>query len=563
MKKDRIIFAILTSSIISLTGCGGDSNNTTISSGTNDELVDSGNHLNPDGEQNSEVPNENSGGGKDVENTDTQNKTQFHVFDVNNILLKNTTVKILAVDGLKDTNISSTAYFMQTNQYPDVTAFADVATYITDEKGGFTVPSLAVGNYYVLVQQGQNSVISAFSIHSDDDLHTIALRPRLSCSDQTCTETTEISAIIGEFSGRILSHDQPVANAQISLSGGANTNGAYVTSMTDADGYFNLPINVASKFATTIENSTLTILASGYETKYINIAVPSSASYGNIFNIEKSTSNLPTLIWRENFESNSLTRNGWTASSTSVNQVKWNLLENPYSILNNALDLIVNLASNDLSHGVIPMALEGNASYWFGSTISGNYADSANVPIRAELESPVIDLSQVSKPISLTFKSWWEIESLNPNQKGFDLMDVMISKDGGATYFVLARFNPLSDPQTNMSREAIPYSNAGYNLAPLKLQQEPIPLDEYVGNNNIRLKFRFNTIDELHNHFRGWMIDDIAIRQAEGTFPLYEQYLTNTNPLVKSAKIFSAVALAETVLSYTLCDQRWDLTPIR
>ncbi|RXY96679.1 hypothetical protein, partial [Klebsiella pneumoniae] len=121
------------------------------------------------------------------------------------------------------------------------------------------------------------------------------------------------------------------------------------------------------------------------------------------------------------------------------------------------------------------------------------------------LTSPVIDLSTTQKPISLSFKTWWEIESVNPSSRGYDAMDVEVSVNGGE-FKKLARLNPLSDPQTDYNRWSIPFSNFGFNLAPQFAQQEAISLDEYAGQSNVKIRFKFDTVDQYYNAYRGWII---------------------------------------------------------
>ncbi|MDV2438842.1 hypothetical protein QR665_04940 [Acinetobacter gerneri] len=96
-------------------------------------------------------------------------------------------------------------------------------------------------------------------------------------------------------------------------------------------------------------------------------------------------------------------------------------------------------------------------------------------------------------------------------------------------------------------------------MAPILTQQEPISLDEYVGQKDVRIKFRFNSVDQHYNYFRGWMLDDIKIEQTAGTFPLFEEHLN----IQTNNSVFSAVSLAKSVLQATLGDERWDSVPSR
>lgn len=224
----------------------------------------------------------------------------------------------------------------------------------------------------------------------------------------------------------------------------------------------------------------------------------------------------------------------WTKQS-SLQQPMWNLIKTGHGIQNNLVGKSVLLAPNDSSQGVVPNPPQGSQAYWFGDIQQGNFIgqqkqtdkllDGGTSKSRndAQLTSPSIDLSKLSKPLSLNFKTWWEIESVNPNDKGFDLMDIQVSTDGEKSYKTIARLNPLFDPETTLIKDPIPFTNFGFNNAPMVSQQEPISLDEFAGQANVKLRFQFRTVDGLYNGFRGWMIDDIQIKKTQGTFPLFTE----------------------------------------
>lgn len=100
-------------------------------------------------------------------------------------------------------------------------------------------------------------------------------------------------------------------------------------------------------------------------------------------------------------------------------------------------------------------------------------------------------------------------------------MDVRVSIAGEDKFVTLARLNPLADPVSTVDRDALPFSTAGFNRAPIWLQQEPISLEEFAGQ-SIQIRFVFDTKDELYNGFRGWMLDDLKILPVQGTHPRFE-----------------------------------------
>ncbi len=249
-----------------------------------------------------------------------------------------------------------------------------------------------------------------------------------------------------------------------------------------------------------------------------------------------------------------------------------------HNIRNHQVNLRVRLAPNDQSQGKLPEPLQGNTAYWYGDKLNGNFlgaiSDSSVTSNfdggtsqndnMGELISPVINLSQQQAPLSLSFKTWWEIESVNPNNQGFDLMNILVSTDGGISFKNLARLNPLADPSSAYERAPIPYSNLGFNLAPATVQQEAISLDEYAGKANVQLKFQFRTVDELYNGFRGWMIDDVVIQKKVGTFPLFngasfDEHSDSFSQPYSTAAVKQAGALLKSTKSY----ERWAEVPQR
>ncbi|MEK5750004.1 carboxypeptidase regulatory-like domain-containing protein, partial [Acinetobacter nosocomialis] len=87
----------------------------------------------------------------------------------------------------------------------------------------------------------------------------------LTCNNADCETIDPVSeAIIGTLWGQVLWQGQALANTEVSLFGGAATNGAFVTALTDAKGYFSLAFNVSDELGDTLKNATLMISAPGY-----------------------------------------------------------------------------------------------------------------------------------------------------------------------------------------------------------------------------------------------------------------------------------------------------------
>ena len=475
---------------------------------------------------------------------------ELTLLDVNNLSLNAASIQILSDEEWQKVQASSLKMatdiltvddseqlFPPINSLPTATHFKG-QSYLANAQGIVKLPKLAAGTYYVLVTKNGQSAVSAFLIHPKNTNKSIVLNVVLNCLDQDCQTLSDApvnDAVVGTLSGQVIYKGKPLANAQVALSGGAATNGAFVSAITDANGYFTLSFNVSNTLLEALKNATLTISSAGTNTMTKKVTVIASSASGYQFEVLPETASADA-VWRETFEADSTTRNAWTSSQPSVANVDWQLLNKGHNIRNNQVNQRVRLAPNDQSQGKVPEPLQGNTAYWYGDKVNGNFIGAlrdSSTPLefdggtsqydnRGELISPVINLSQYQAPLSLSFKTWWEIESVNPNNQGYDLMNILVSTDGGNSFKTLARLNPLADPSSEYERAPIPYSNLGFNLAPAAVQQEAISLDEYAGKANVQLKFQFRTVDELYNGFRGWMIDDVVIQKKAGTFPLFD-----------------------------------------
>ena len=517
---------------------------------------------------------------------------ELTLLDVNNLALNAASIQILSDEewqkvqagSLKIATNTITAddseqLFPPINSLPTATHFKG-QSYLANAQGIVKLPKLAAGTYYVLVTKNGQSVVSAFLIHPKNTNKSIVLNVVLNCLDQDCQTLSDApvnDAVVGTFSGQVIFKGKPLANAQVSLSGGTATNGAFVSAVTDANGYFTLSFNVSNALLEALKNATLTISGAGFNSITKKVTVIASSASGHQFEVLPETASADA-VWRETFEADSSTRNAWTRSQPSVANVDWQLLNKGHNIRNNQVNQRVRLAPNDQSQGKVPEPLQGNTAYWYGDKVNGNFigalSDSSTAlefdggtsqyDNRGELISPVINLSQYQAPLSLSFKTWWEIESVNPNNQGFDLMNILVSTDGGNSFKTLARLNPLADPSSAYERAPIPYSNLGFNLAPAAVQQEAISLDEYAGKANVQLKFQFRTVDQLYNGFRGWMIDDVVIQKKAGTFPLFDGASLDEN-LDSFSQDYSGVTAkqAGVLLKSTKSYARWAEVPQR
>ena len=482
----------------------------------------------------------NDGNGYTLQSVDLDS---VELVDANNQLLAGAEVAVVAADETEaSVGAAGADDFFPSDIFVDDDAFNEVDPLTADDEGRLEVPPglLGKGRWHMRTSRGGAASYQMVVIGSGNASASSRFRSSLSCSTFDSCVDQGAEAIIGSLSGVVYDSNGPVAGAQVSLSGGEATNGAYASAITEDDGVYKLTFNVSNNLAEALEASTLRAVAEAYEGSAQTIAVRSGNATGA--NIELTAiaagddGSDGGVLWRETFEDDSGTVTAWEVDGGHTDEggagyTGWTLMESGHGAANVLVDTNVKLAPDDQSEGAVPDPAQGNYAYWYGSAVTGNFLGAETSPGQWDggsglhhsgtLTSPAIDLSEAAAPISLTFRTWWEIESVNPNENGFDLMSIQISTDGGESFQTIARLNPLSDPASDVERAPLPYSNYGFNAAPGWIQQEPISLDGVAGESDIRLRFEFRTVDGLYNGFRGWLVDDVVIQEGEGTFPLW------------------------------------------
>lgn len=188
---------------------------------------------------------------------------------------------------------------------------------------------------------------------------------------------------------------------------------------------------------------------------------------------------------------------------------------------------LVSLGTGDDSRGALPSPGAGAQSLWFGADAYGNYAGEltstgalgglsnmgdlggTSTDVRSGLAtSPEFIVPTTGGSPQVTFRSWFEIESVNPRR--FDLMTLSVRDADGVTEVL--RLNPGTDPSGG--RPNLPFTSGGFNASPV-WTTETADLSAYKGR-RIQLVFAFNTGDVLYNAFRGWIVDDVALRLSSG-----------------------------------------------
>ncbi|TVP52538.1 MAG: carboxypeptidase regulatory-like domain-containing protein [Halomonadaceae bacterium] len=347
-----------------------------------------------------------------------------------------------------------------------------------------------------------------------------------SCYQGQCEDIAD-QAIVGSVTGLVHNDDGPIADAQVGLSGGAATNGAFAQTRTDSDGHYTLTFNVSGQKAHALLYSTLSVTAPDHAPYREELALFESSLAGVNARLEPAEAS--EILWQETFESDSPTVADWQVDG-GIADTTWQPIEAGHGISNTQVGDGVRLAPDDTSEGQLPDPANGISAYWYGDASQGNPGgDPESTEAHSgSLTSPAIDLSGVDSdtPISLRFSTWWETsssnEAMNHDQ---ERMTVLVSTDG-ETFTPLAGLTPRPEPQSgeDYPRDTIPFSNQGFNRAPGWTTQEPIPLDALAGESQVRVRFDYQAPEGSAAQFRGWLIDEVAVVQEPGTFPPWQAH---------------------------------------
>lgn len=447
----------------------------------------------------------------------------------------------------------------------------------TNGQGDLSLVGLGKGKYDVMVCKSGVDTRLTLTIVDDNSASSALIAVPVVTADYGVVTALPGGHLLVSIAGIIYSNKGVVANAQVALSGGALTNGAMTTAITDDDGFYSLVINMNKDKLLALQHGTLHVVAEGFEslamsgqdfTQFaafsgVNLALTARAD---------DVVDAGVFPYREDFErvSSAGVCGEWRVEGFDIDSEAdevnlWHSHHKGLGLVNQAyVSRLVSLAPNDDSLGKLPDPAQGVKACWYGKgpagggIVEGNFlnehdesydagyddnVDNGDEGVAAPLDggtsiaehggalvSPVIDFSSEGAPLALTFKTWWEIEAINPNDDGFDLMSIDYQIQGEKVWQNLARLNPLTDPVVVGDVSALPYSNAGFNQAPRWLQQEPITLDALAGK-VFKLRFSFSTVDHLYNGFRGWLIDEVTVIRQLGTFPIGHEKMAEPSSL--------------------------------
>jgi hypothetical protein len=314
----------------------------------------------------------------------------------------------------------------------------------------------------------------------------------------------------GGLSGRVLDNlGNPLVGVSVAISGGAQTNGIFRSTTTGADGTYALVgIVLDDTQGAPIEQFTALATRSGFATAQASVQLVENETVPNV-DFQLSPSQGGTVFFEDGFE----TATSWSA------QGFWNR-STLQDITNAAVPTFVQLAPGDASAGALPLPIEGTYAFWYGEAGSGNFlgtqsqgdfagsGGTSEAPNAGTLTSPILQIPQGASTASVRFSTWFEIESVNPNESGYDLMTISVFDEASGVTTDLGRLNPFVDP-TLPERNPIPFTSGGFNAPPV-WRTAYADLSAFAGA-NIRLIFTFDTVDGLYNGFRGWIIDDVVV----------------------------------------------------
>ncbi|PLX71225.1 MAG: hypothetical protein C0602_02250 [Denitrovibrio sp.] len=365
----------------------------------------------------------------------------------------------------------------------------------------------------------------------DDDSQDVVHKFPITSSDKQ-----NVSAVEGTVYGP---YGAKIAGVSVRISGGNFTNGYLASAVTDERGRYTITnISKTDTGGQRIPSFDMTASKDGYEMEIAEdiILLAGKTKRQNFFMTEAEVEENepePTVYFSDDFESDK----GWKST------YYWHRQElQEKTIANTFYDSGVEVAmapdeKTDVPY--LPAAYSGSYAYWFGEEATGSFQnitslfDYSNVDYSTiespyidpeaefdynyeysfyggRLTSPAIDLTDATSPV-LEFQTWWEIESVNPNSQGYDIMAVEVSTNG--TDFVnISKLNPYIDHNDD-DRMAKPFTSGGFNRAPV-WAAETIDLSAYAGE-TVYIQFVFNTVDMSYNKFRGWMIDDFSVTESE------------------------------------------------
>lgn len=357
-------------------------------------------------------------------------------------------------------------------------------------QGAYLFAGLRPGNYTLAAAApghgGNTAALRLLHLPAGDVVQVVFDLPATAASQQ-----------VAGVAGRVTSpQGAPIAGATVMISGGTLTNGVFKSVVTGADGTYSLAgIGLTASGGQVIPSFSVTAAGNGLATQRRDtLALVAGQTRANVDFAMVPGPPVQTYF-ADGFEG----ALAWQVTGF------WNRTTGA-NVVNTAVPGQADLAPDDHSAARLPAAPQGTQYLWYGVASTGNFLGSGSNSGTAT--SPVFVIPAGTAAASLTFRTWFEIESVNPNASGYDIMSVAVVDVAAGTTHQLTRLNPFADPDV-ANRSRIPFTSGGFNRAPVF---RPVTLDltPYAGK-QIRIRFSFATVDGLYNYFRGWIVDDVQV----------------------------------------------------
>ncbi|HEY3403316.1 MAG TPA: carboxypeptidase-like regulatory domain-containing protein [Ohtaekwangia sp.] len=382
-------------------------------------------------------------------------------------------------------------------------------TTTTNASGEYSFDNVASGTYVVTITSDDYQETSTEPIETSDAFTEDVFAAILPV-------TTDIDVPVASITGTIVDEDsKPIADVLISISATETelTNGFFASAYSNTKGQFYIGgIPITDYTGEEISSFKVRFLKDGLEVKVLKDQ-ELSQNKSKVMSVKMKQASEASAVFSDDFE----TDKGWEMTGF------WHRHAKNLNISNDAYPDFVTLGSGDETDGDVTDPYQGNFSMWYGEAETGNFlgvpyedqplmgGGESEVPNDGTITSPEINLTSKDEA-AVAFWTWWEIESVNPNTSGYDLMEVYVIDEDEESHFI-GSLNPYSDPLLE-DRDALPYTSSGFNKAPIWTYQE-FDISDYA-DGKIKIMISFSTVDELYNGFRGFMIDDFQVLNRAG-----------------------------------------------
>lgn len=381
-----------------------------------------------------------------------------------------------------------------------------VSSVNTDASGNYQINGIGAGQYSLVVTKDgyHNQTASQVQVGEITTLKDVFVG--------FMPADLSITVPVGALCGTVLDvNGNVMANATVAISAEDEslTNGYFATTTSDGSGKFAIgaiPLEAAK--GDPIPAFKIKIIQGMYISMIHNVVI--AANVLIVKNVALVDQSVPgNTVFTDGFE----TQSGWIYEGFWHQQASASIVNSNYT------DEYVKLAPNDLTTGAIPGPYAGMYSAWYGQETTGSFIGEAQIgqsmwsggtsveSNHGAMTSPEINLAGLNQA-SLSFWSWFEIESVNPNEYGFDIMEIFVIDVATGVETSIGRLNPFSDPILD-DRAALPFTSGGFNKAPV-WNNVAFDLSNFAGA-TIQLKFDFRTVDGLYNGFRGWFVDEVLV----------------------------------------------------